>query len=113
MTRVPMNMVPLSPITMVRPPGWPDDQISALKPAGSLILSTGILSAGVASGATGCGFQPWACLLVPTLVLSIWLKPGGVVGAGAAVAGAGGCWAQPVLAAINTAMLAAAGKASR
>src|SRR5215471_21192897 len=105
MMRDPMNMVPLSPITMVRPPGWPDVQISALKPAGSLILSTGILSAGVASGETGCGFRPWSCLLVPTLVLSIWLKPGGPDGAGVAV---GGCCAQPLLAAINTAMLAAA-----
>ena len=53
MIRVPMNMVPLSPITMVRAPAWPLDQTSALKPAGSLILSSGSLSAGVAIGGTG------------------------------------------------------------
>src|SRR5262249_25154103 len=108
-----MNMVPLSPITMVRPPGCPDDQISALKPAGSLILSSGILSTGVASGETGCGLGFGSGGLERTLVLSTWLKRGG---AGAApsgeAAGGVGCWAQPALAAINTAMLAA-GKASR
>jgi hypothetical protein len=34
---------------MVRAPAWPLDQTSALKPAGSLILSTGSLSTGVAN----------------------------------------------------------------
>src|ERR1041385_8520348 len=111
MMRVPMNMVPLSPITMVRAPAWPDDHTSTLKPAGSLILSSGSLSTGVAIGGVGIGASFWSCWLVETLVRSIWLKPGGPDGAGVAVGG--GCWAQPVLAAINTAMLAAAGKASR
>src|SRR5215831_9914424 len=116
MMRVPMNMVPLSPITMVRPPAWPDDHTSALKPAGSLILSSGSLSTAVAIGGVGCGFRFWSCLLAPTLVLSIWLKPGGdCPGTGEAVGGAAGagCCAQLAPAAINTAMLAAAGKASR
>src|ERR1700720_3049975 len=119
MMREPMNMVPLSPIIMVRPPGWPDDQTSALKPAGSLSLSSGILSTGVAIGETGCGFRFWSCLLVPTLVLSIWLKPGGKAGPGTAegvaVGGAGGagCWAETWPAAIASTKPAAAGKASR
>src|SRR5882724_6830169 len=98
MMREPMNMVPLSPITMVRPPGWPDDQTSALNPVGSLILSSGSLSTGVAIGETGCGFSFSSWLLVDTLVLSIWLKPGGPAGAAGAVgeavggaAGAGCC----------------------
>ena len=71
-----MNIVPLSPITMVRPPGWPLDQISALKPDGSLILSTGSLSADGAIGGVGCGLRFLSCLLLSTLVASIGLKPG-------------------------------------
>src|SRR5215831_13344035 len=116
MMRVPMNMVPLSPITMVRPPAWPDDQTSTLKPAGTLILSSGSLSAAAAIGGVGCGARLWAWPLAPTLVLSIGLNPGGdCPGTGEAVGGAAGagCCAQPALAAINTAMLAAAGRASR
>ena len=72
-----MNIVPLSPITMVRAPGWPCDQTSALKPAGSLILSIGSLSGAVAIGGVGCGLRFWSCLLSAGLVLSIGLKPGG------------------------------------
>src|SRR4029079_5893034 len=71
-----MNSVPLSPITMVRAPGWPLDQISALKPDGSLILSTGILSADGAIGGVGCGLRFLSWSLLSTLVASIGLKPG-------------------------------------
>src|SRR6188472_2968073 len=71
-----MNMVPLSPITMVRAPGWPLDQSSALKPAGSLILSIGSLSADGAIGGVGCGLRLPSCLLSAGFVLSIELKPG-------------------------------------
>ena len=71
-----MNMVPLSPITMVRAPGWPLDQTSALKPDGSLILSSGSLSTDGAIGGVGCGLRLLSCLLLSTLVLSIGLKPG-------------------------------------
>src|SRR5580765_4330600 len=71
-----MNMVPLSPITMVRAPGCPLDQTSALKPAGSLILSIGSLSAEGAIGGVGCGLRLLSCLLSAGLVLSIGLKPG-------------------------------------
>jgi hypothetical protein len=37
-------------MTIVRPPGGPDEKISALKPAGNVILSIGIRSGGVAIG---------------------------------------------------------------
>src|SRR4051794_9468033 len=76
MTRLPMNIVPLSPITMVRPPGCPLDQSSALKPDGSLILSTGILSADGAIGGVGCGFRFLSWVLLSILVASSGLKPG-------------------------------------
>src|SRR5262245_39522402 len=76
MIREPMNMVPLSPITMVRAPGWPLDQTSALKPGGSLILSTGSLSTAVATGGTGWPLRLKSCLLFSTLVWSMGLKPG-------------------------------------
>src|SRR4051812_49071919 len=76
MTRVPMNMVPLSPITMLRAPGWPLDQTSALKPAGSLILSSGSLSTGVTVGGVGCGESLVSCWLLDGFDLSIGLKPG-------------------------------------
>src|SRR3954452_17457043 len=71
-----MNIVPLSPITMVRPPGWPLDQTSALKPDGSLILSIGSLSADGAIGGVGCGLRLPSWLLAAGLDLSIGLKPG-------------------------------------
>src|SRR5437764_13707388 len=71
-----MNIVPLSPITMVRPPAWPLDQSSALKPDGSLILSSGSLSADGAIGGVGCGLRLPSCLLAAGLDLSIGLKPG-------------------------------------
>src|SRR3954447_26825764 len=89
-----MNIVPLSPITMVRAPGWPLDQTSALKPDGSLILSIGSLSAAGAIGGTGCGLRLASLLLFATLFLSTGLKPGGEAGAGVAAGGAGGCWAD-------------------
>src|SRR5262245_44327046 len=72
-----MNTVPLAPRTMVRAPGWPCDQISALKPAGSLILSSGIFSSGVTVGGVGCGLRFPSWPLAPGLVLSRGLKPGG------------------------------------
>ncbi len=50
-----MKTVPFGPVTIVRPPGWPCDQTSALKPVGSFSLSTGILSSAVAIGGSGCG----------------------------------------------------------
>src|SRR3981081_3337749 len=91
-----MNMVPLSPMTMVRAPGWPDDQTSALKPDGSLILSSGSLSTAVAIGGVGCGLRFSSCLLADGFDLSIWLKPGGPAGAAGAagVALGGACWAE-------------------
>ena len=89
MVRVPMNMVPLSPITMVRPPGWPLDQTSILKPDGSLILSSGSLSTAVIVGGTGCGDRSDFWPLLSTLVWSIGLKPGGPAGAAGAGAAAG------------------------
>src|SRR4051812_4206861 len=89
-----MNIVPLSPITMVRPPACPLDQSSALKPDGSLILSSGSLSADGAIGGVGCGLRLPSCLLSAGLVLSIGLKPG---------------WAEPgPTAAIRNARLPAA-----
>src|ERR1700730_6111068 len=84
-----MNMVPLSPMTMVRAPGWPDDQTSALKPAGSLILSSGSFSTAVTVGGTGCGLRLWYRLRADGFDLSIWLKPGGAAGAAG-----GACWAE-------------------
>src|SRR5689334_5802507 len=80
-----MNIVPLSPITMVRPPGWPLDQISALKPDGSLILSIGSLSADGAIGGVGCGLRLPSCLLAAGFDLSIGLKPGWAASGPAAV----------------------------
>src|SRR5262245_25289003 len=74
--RVPMNMVPLEPITMVRAAGWPCDQISALKPGGSLARPTGIFSSGDAVGGCGLPFKFGFCLLLEISVLSIGLKPG-------------------------------------
>src|SRR5882757_8659648 len=71
-----MNIVPLSPITMVRAPGWPLDQSSTLKPDGSLILSSGSLSAEGAIGGVGCGLRLPSWLLAAGLDLSIGLKPG-------------------------------------
>src|SRR5438445_9163308 len=71
-----MNIVPLSPITMVRPPAWPLDQSSTLKPDGSLTLSSGSLSADGAIGGVGCGLRLPSWLLVFGLDLSIGLKPG-------------------------------------
>src|SRR3954462_9853255 len=71
-----MNIVPLSPITMVRPPAWPLDQSSTLKPDGSLILSSGSLSADGAIGGVGCGLRLPSCLLAAGFDLSIGLKPG-------------------------------------
>src|SRR5262245_26101517 len=71
-----MNMVPFEPITMVRPAAWPCDQISALKPTGSLILLTGISSSGVAVAGCGLPFRSRLCLLLSLLVRSIGLKPG-------------------------------------
>src|SRR5882724_2940941 len=71
-----MNIVPLSPITMVRAPAWPLDQSSALKPDGSLILSSGSLSAAGAIGGVGCGLRLPSCLLAAGFDLSIGLKPG-------------------------------------
>src|SRR3981189_2599258 len=85
-----MNMVPLSPMTMVRAPGWPDDQTSALKPAGSLILSSGSLSTAAAIGGVGCGLRFSSCLLADGFDLSIWLKPGGAAGAAGGAGGAVG-----------------------
>src|SRR5262245_38768928 len=76
MVRVPMNIVPLVPITMVRAAGWPLDHTSSLKPCGSLILSSGSLSTAVASGGAGCGRRLPSCPLAPGLVRSIGLKPG-------------------------------------
>src|ERR1043165_4150770 len=99
MIREPMNMVPLSPITMVRAPGWPLDQTSALKPFGSLILSSGSLSTAVATGGTGWPLRLKSCLLFSTLVASIGLRPGrpwdiggifGLDGAGACCCAASG-----------------------
>src|SRR5262245_20379176 len=84
-----MNMVPLGPITMVRPPGWPDDQISALKPGGSFNLSTGIFSIAVTVGGVGCGASPVSCLLAAGLDLSMALKPGGPAGAAGVADGVG------------------------
>ena len=56
--RVPTNIVPLSPITMVRPPGWPLDQTSALKPDGSLILARLFLIASALGPVCGiCGIS--------------------------------------------------------
>src|SRR5438128_10647382 len=72
-----MNIVPLVPITMVRAAGWPLDQTSALKPAGSLILSSGSLSTAVASGGNGCGRRLPSCPLASGLLRSSGLKPGG------------------------------------
>src|ERR1051326_8951057 len=71
-----MNIVPLSTITMVRPPAWPLDQSSTLKPDGSLILSSGSLSADGAIGGVGMGLRLLSCLLAAGLDLSIGLKPG-------------------------------------
>src|SRR5882757_6724766 len=96
-----MNMVPLSPMTMVRAPGWPDDQTSTLKPDGSLILSSGSLSTAAAIGGVGCGLRFSSCLLADGFDLSIWLKPGGPAGA-AGVAVGGACWAEIELAAAIT-----------
>src|SRR5215510_9276655 len=73
-----MNIVPLVPITMVRAAGWALDQTSALKPAGSLILSSGSLSTAVASGGVGCGRRLPSWLLALGLLRSSGLKPGGV-----------------------------------
>src|SRR5215467_8244675 len=78
MVRVPMNIVPLVPITMVRAPGCPLDQTSALKPDGSLILSSGSLSTAVASGGNGCGRRFPSCPLALGFERSSGLKPGGV-----------------------------------
>src|SRR5262245_28598700 len=72
-----MNIVPLSPSTIVRAPGWPVDHTSALKPAGSLILATGSLSAAAAIGGVGCGLRLVSCLLAAGFDLSSGLKPGG------------------------------------
>src|SRR5436190_11631426 len=71
-----MDIVPLSPITMVRPPAWPLDQSSTLKPDGSLILSSGSLSADGEIGGVGCGLRLPSCLLAAGFDLSIGLKPG-------------------------------------
>src|SRR5215468_5898827 len=76
MVRVPMNIVPLVPITMVRAPGCPLDQTSTLKPGGSLILSSGSLSTAVASGGNGCGRRLPSCPLPPGFERSSGLKPG-------------------------------------
>src|SRR5882724_10992550 len=81
-----MNIVPLSPITMVRAPAWPLDQSSTLKPDGSLILSSGSLSAEGAIGGVGCGLRLPSCLLTAGLDLSIGLKPGGWAAIGPAAA---------------------------
>ena len=70
-----MKIVPFGPITMVRPPGCPLDQISALKAAGSLILSSGIFSTVVTVGGTGWPFRLVSCLLATGLDLSIALVP--------------------------------------
>src|SRR5262245_21093548 len=81
-----MKMVPLVPITMVRAAGWPLDQTSAVKPAGSLSLSSGILSTAVAVGGVGCPRRLGFCLLSAGLVLSSGLNPGGACApAGAAI----------------------------
>src|SRR5215210_2449480 len=111
-----MNTVPFGPITMVRAPGWPCDQTSALKPAGNFNLSTGSLSAAVTVGGVGCGDSFWSCWLCAGLVTSIGLKPGGGAGAGVGwtVGGAGfwpGCCA--VAAEKPNASSAAAEAASR
>src|SRR4029453_6354454 len=82
-----MNIVPLGPNTMVRAPGWPCDQTSALKPAGSLSLSTGSFSSAVTVGGVACGFRFVSCLLASGFDLSRALKPGGVGGADGAGAG--------------------------
>ena len=84
-----MNIVPLGPITMVRPPGWPDDQTSALKPGGSFTLSTGIFSRAVTVGGVGCGARPASCLLALGLDLSMALKPGGPAGPAGVADGTG------------------------
>src|SRR5712672_1464465 len=108
-----MNMVPLSPMTIVRAPGWPDDQTSALKPDGSLILSSGSLSTAVAIGGVGCGLRFSSCLQADGFDLSIWLKPGGPAG-GDGVAVGGACWAESEpAAAIARTRLAASGNARR
>src|SRR5665213_2756751 len=103
MVRLPMNMVPLSPMTMVRAPGWPLDQTSILKPDGSLILSSGSLASGVTVGDTGCGERSAFWPLLSTLVWSIGLKPGGP-----ARTGAGTCWASASV--VNSAKPAATNK---
>src|SRR5712671_3171924 len=109
-----MNMVPLSPMTIVRAPGWPDDQTSALKPAGSLILSSGSLSTAVAIGGVGCGLRFSSCLLADGFDLSIWLKPGGPAAGAVGVAVGGGCWAETEpAAAIMKTRPAATGNARR
>src|SRR5688500_2108693 len=72
-----MKIVPLSPRTMVRPPGWPLDHNSALKPAGSLTLPTGSLSASVTVDGVGCGRRVVFCLLAAGFDLSMGLIPGG------------------------------------
>ena len=61
---------------MVRPAAWPCDQISALKPGGSLARPTGIFSSGVAVAGCGLPFKFGFCLLLASSVLSIGLKPG-------------------------------------
>src|SRR5262245_1495475 len=85
-----MNSVPLVPITIVRAPGWPLDQTSALKPAGSFTLSSGTLSSAVTIGGVGCGLGLRSWLLASGFDLSMALKPGGAAGAAGA---AGGCCA--------------------
>src|SRR3954469_26043907 len=81
-----MNIVPLSPITMVRPPAWPLDQSSTLKPDGSLILSSGSLSADGAIGGVGCGLRVPSWLLGAGLDFSLGVKTGwGLGGTAAAI----------------------------
>src|SRR5262245_14157438 len=73
-----MKIVPFGPCTMVRAPGCPLDQTSALKPGGSLILSTGSLSAAAGVGGVGCGLRLVSWFCEPGFDLSSELKPGGV-----------------------------------
>src|SRR5215468_8976491 len=83
-----MNTVPLAPRTIVRAPGWPCDHTSALSPSGSLILSSGSLSSGVAVGGVGYGRILVSWPLPPGLVRSIGLKPGWAIAAVSEIANA-------------------------
>src|SRR5512134_3213757 len=81
-----MKTVPFGPMTIVRPPGWPDEYNSTLNPGGSEILSSGMRSTGVAIGGVACGASVASCLLCAWFVRSIGLNPGGSCAAREAMA---------------------------